>query len=76
MPKDTPFILVACKTDLRYDDATIEKLRKCGQAPVGMQEGIVLAHKAGAHAYIETSSVHNVRVALDRRGYPTNSILA
>ncbi|KAH7722483.1 Ndr [Aphelenchoides avenae] len=61
-PTDAPFILVACKTDLRYDHKVVSRMEKLGQAPVSMKEGIVLAQKSGARAYVETSSLHNHNV--------------
>jgi Ras homolog gene family, member A len=35
-----PIILVGCKKDLRYDQKTIEELRKTSQKPVSPEEVI------------------------------------
>lgn len=51
-----PFILVACKKDLRTDVDTIAKLKKLNQKPVTFEEGMAVAAKTGAYAYIECSA--------------------
>ena len=36
--RDVPILLVGCKKDLRYDQKTIEELRKTSQKPVSPEE--------------------------------------
>ena len=40
-----PIILVGCKKDLRYDQKTIEELRKTSQKPVSPEEVRAIVHK-------------------------------
>lgn len=39
-----PIILVGCKKDLRYDQKTIEELRKTSQKPVSPEEVFISRH--------------------------------
>ncbi|KAJ3189534.1 GTP-binding protein Rho1 [Irineochytrium annulatum] len=51
-----PLILVACKTDLREDPATLDRLERAGQLPVTLEEGQEVAYRIGAFKYVETSA--------------------
>ena len=51
-----PIILVACKTDLRYDPKTIDSLKRMGQSPITTEEGRAVAQKIGAQSYVECSA--------------------
>lgn len=53
-----PFILVGTKTDLREDEAAIEKMMQTdGRGPITQQEGSALATAVHAHSYFEISSL-------------------
>ncbi|KAI9155400.1 GTP-binding protein rhoA [Paramyrothecium foliicola] len=54
-----PIILVGCKKDLRYDQKTIEELRKTSQKPVSPEEGEEIRKKIGAYKYLECSAKTN-----------------
>ncbi|KAG7142107.1 GTP-binding protein rhoA like [Verticillium longisporum] len=54
-----PIILVGCKKDLRYDNKTIEELRKTSQKPVSPEEGEEVRKKIGAYKYLECSAKTN-----------------
>ncbi|GAA5811258.1 hypothetical protein MFLAVUS_004691 [Mucor flavus] len=51
-----PILLVACKKDLRHDEAKIEELRRTSQRPVTAEEGLGVAQKIGAYKYLECSA--------------------
>ncbi|KAI8890396.1 hypothetical protein K501DRAFT_281738 [Backusella circina FSU 941] len=51
-----PYLLVGCKTDLRDDNKTIEKLAKEGQEPISYQQGAAIAREIGAYRYVECSA--------------------
>ncbi|KAI9358998.1 P-loop containing nucleoside triphosphate hydrolase protein [Pilaira anomala] len=51
-----PILLVACKKDLRNDNAKIEELRRTSQRPVTAEEGLGVAQKIGAYKYLECSA--------------------
>ncbi|ESK90892.1 rho1 gtpase [Moniliophthora roreri MCA 2997] len=53
-----PTILVACKSDLRSDEQTIERLKKTERRPVPKFEGVAIAQKLKPPAkfYVECSS--------------------
>lgn len=51
-----PIILVACKTDLRQDQTTIEELSKQSQQVITYQQGVVVARQIGAYKYVECSA--------------------
>jgi len=53
---NVPFVLVACKYDLRNDPTTIAELKKTRQAPVSQEAGQDCAHKVNAFAYKECSA--------------------
>ncbi|KAH8032365.1 hypothetical protein HPB51_024342 [Rhipicephalus microplus] len=53
---DVPILLVGNKTDLRNDPETIEVLRERRQSPVSYQEGLAVAKKIKAKAYMECSA--------------------
>ena len=46
--RDVPILLVGCKKDLRYDQKTIEELRKTSQKPVSPEE-VSVARRWVAH---------------------------
>ncbi|KAK2697560.1 GTP-binding protein rhoA [Fusarium oxysporum] len=54
-----PIILVGCKKDLRYDQKTIEELRKTSQKPVSPEEGEEVRKKIAAYKYLECSAKTN-----------------
>ncbi|KAF4971015.1 hypothetical protein FZEAL_9937 [Fusarium zealandicum] len=54
-----PIILVGCKKDLRYDQKTIEELRKTSQKPVSPEEGEDVRKKISAYKYLECSAKTN-----------------
>ena len=54
-----PIILVGNKKDLRNDKETIKELMKIKSEPVSMQEGLAVAEKIGATAYLECSARNN-----------------
>ncbi|EQL02303.1 hypothetical protein G6O67_004776 [Ophiocordyceps sinensis] len=54
-----PIVLVGCKKDLRYDQKTIDELRKTSQKPVTPEEGEEVRKKIGAHKYLECSAKTN-----------------
>ena len=51
-----PIILVACKTDLRNDEKTLEELAGMKQTPVRQDEGLAMAEKIKAFKYLECSA--------------------
>ncbi|KAG0354913.1 GTP-binding protein Rho1, partial [Podila minutissima] len=51
-----PILLVACKKDLRYDQRTIEELRRSNQAPVSPERGAEIARHIKARDYLECSA--------------------
>lgn len=51
-----PIILVGCKLDLRWDNRTIEELRKKNQHPVTYEEGEEVRKRIGAFTYLECSA--------------------
>eukprot|EP00730_Choanoeca_flexa_P004291 TRINITY_DN11652_c0_g2_i5.p1 TRINITY_DN11652_c0_g2~~TRINITY_DN11652_c0_g2_i5.p1 ORF type:complete len:194 (+),score=34.29 TRINITY_DN11652_c0_g2_i5:132-713(+) len=51
-----PFVLVACKMDLRDDQGVIAELKKTGHKPVSEEEGKTQANGIAAYAYIECSA--------------------
>ncbi|KAL1484904.1 hypothetical protein MTO96_032298 [Rhipicephalus appendiculatus] len=53
---DVPVLLVGNKKDLRNDPETIEVLRERRQSPVSYQEGLAVAKKIKAKAYMECSA--------------------
>ncbi|KAI8365197.1 ras-like protein family, member Ab [Radiomyces spectabilis] len=74
---NVPYVLVACKADLRNDKRTLDDLQQISRKPVTRQEGMLMAREMKAAAYIETSSKDNTgmqqpldivcRLALARR---------
>lgn len=56
---EMPILLVGCKTDLRTDPAVVQDLAKMDQRPVSHEEGMALAQKIGAKAYLECSVKRN-----------------
>jgi len=53
---DTPFILVGTKSDMKNDQAEINKLREQGQSAITTEQGENLARKLGAIKYMECSA--------------------
>ncbi|KAF7721854.1 GTP-binding protein Rho1 [Apophysomyces ossiformis] len=51
-----PFLLVACKKDLRDDPHTIEELQKVNSMPVSYEEAAKVARAIKAYKYVECSS--------------------
>jgi small GTP-binding protein len=51
-----PIVLVGCKADLRYDPATIRKLKNQGQHPVTDDEALAVAAMIGAVEYVSCSA--------------------
>mmetsp|Transcript_18455 Transcript_18455/g.46936 ORF Transcript_18455/g.46936 Transcript_18455/m.46936 type:complete len:192 (-) Transcript_18455:152-727(-) len=64
---DVPQILVGTKTDLRHDDATLEKLRSQGQQPIALDQANDLAKKIKAVKYLECSAKtgNNLKTVFD-----------
>lgn len=57
--KGIPILLVGMKQDLRWDQKTIEELRKTSQKPTTYAEGLDVAKKIGAAAFVECSAKTN-----------------
>ncbi|KAJ3235610.1 GTP-binding protein Rho1 [Chytriomyces hyalinus] len=53
----TPIILVALKTDLRTNEATLKSLAQTNHRPINTEEGEYLAQRIGAVAYLECSAL-------------------
>ena len=53
---DVPYLLVACKKDLREDSRTIQELAKVSSSPVSYEQGSNMSDRIGAYAYIECSA--------------------
>ncbi|KAG0037006.1 GTP-binding protein Rho1 [Podila clonocystis] len=51
-----PILLVACKKDLRYDQRTIEELRRNNQSTVSSERGVEVARHIKARDYLECSA--------------------
>ncbi|KAI8076350.1 GTP-binding protein rho5 [Halteromyces radiatus] len=56
---DQPYLLVACKSDLRNDPLTIDELKKINAAPVSSEQGMAMATAIKAYGYVECSSKNN-----------------
>lgn len=55
---NTPFIVIATKTDLREDKTTIDQLReRYARDPLAIAAGEELAREVGASDYVETSAL-------------------
>jgi len=52
-----PIVLVGCKKDLRTDKTTIDKLATTPRRPVTYEEGLAVARKIGASAYLECNAL-------------------
>jgi len=50
---NTPFILVGNKLDLRDDPDTITRLAERRQTPISTAEGVQMAERVKAFAYVE-----------------------
>ena len=55
--RNTPFLLVGTKLDLRNDPATIEKLKERRLAPITHEQGLQMQHEIGAVKYLECSAL-------------------
>jgi len=51
-----PILLAGFKGDLRRDSQTIKEMAKCNEKPVTFQEGLEMAKRIGAAAYVECSA--------------------
>lgn len=79
-----PIILAGCKSDLRNDPHTIDRLRQANQQPISSSEGQSVADKIGAQKYLECSAktgqgVREVfetatRASLSTKGGPNASL--
>lgn len=58
-----PFVLVGCKKDLRFDETTINELKKMNQKPVSFDDGCEVATKISAFGYLECSAKSKVELA-------------
>ncbi|KAG8816956.1 hypothetical protein FRC17_000121 [Serendipita sp. 399] len=75
-----PYIVVGCKTDLRFNSRVLEYLTRIGQKPTTPGEGQAVARKSSAEMYLECSSLagngieevfeHATRAALAAKGKP------
>ncbi|CAK7902411.1 GTP-binding protein Rho1p [[Candida] anglica] len=54
--ENIPILLIACKTDLRFDPKTIEQLKVYQKEPVSSNEGQRVAEIIGAVKYMECSA--------------------
>lgn len=63
-----PFVLLGCKTDLRDDPETIERLASRNMKPFSFEMGSEIAKKMGAEKYMECSSLHGtgIQEAMDQ----------
>ena len=52
-------MLVGNKKDLRFDEATVERLAENKQVPVYADHGQAMAHTIGAYTYVECSAKQN-----------------
>jgi len=59
---NVPIILVCTKVDLRNERNTIANLEKLNQHPITEEEGLDMAQKVTAHAYIECSSLRHYNI--------------
>ena len=59
---NVPVILVGNKIDLRNDPTTHEELSKRNLKPVAAEEGLIVAQRIGAHAYLECSAKTRIGV--------------
>jgi Ras homolog gene family, member A len=57
--KGVPILLVGMKQDLRWNQKTIEELRKTSRRPTSYAEGLAVAKKIGAAAFVECSAMTN-----------------
>ncbi|KAI9491540.1 Rho1 GTPase [Zychaea mexicana] len=51
-----PYLLVACKKDLREDSRTVQQLARSSLAPISYEQGLNMSQKIGAADYIECSA--------------------
>jgi GTPase SAR1 family protein len=54
---DTQVVLCGTKIDLRDDTNTIQQLQKQNLAPIRREQGVKLAKKIKAYAYVECSAL-------------------
>ncbi|KAJ3116402.1 GTP-binding protein Rho1 [Phlyctochytrium bullatum] len=60
--RDTPIVLVACKSDLRRDHIVVETLKANNQNIVTPSEGRRMAKEIGAFSYVECSARDNTGI--------------
>ncbi|XP_033952503.1 rho-related GTP-binding protein RhoF [Pseudochaenichthys georgianus] len=60
--RDTPVILIGCKTDLRKDKECSRKLNAMNQVPVTYTEGEETRQQMNAELYLECSAKHQENV--------------
>ncbi|XP_010778608.1 rho-related GTP-binding protein RhoF [Notothenia coriiceps] len=60
--RDTPVILIGCKTDLRKDKECSRKLKAMNQVPVTYTEGEETRQQMNAELYLECSAKHQENV--------------
>ncbi|KAL3041765.1 hypothetical protein OYC64_019861 [Pagothenia borchgrevinki] len=60
--RDTPVILIGCKTDLRKDKECLRKLKAMNQVPVTYTEGEETRQQMNAELYLECSAKHQENV--------------
>jgi len=54
---DVPIVLVGLKGDLRRDKCEIQRLKEQSQTPVSFKDGLDVAKRIGAEAYVECSAL-------------------
>lgn len=60
-----PYFIVATKSDLRYDKGSVERLEKVSNLkPITMEQGIAMAERVGAAAYLELTITSLVNYAI------------
>ncbi|XP_027759368.1 rho-related GTP-binding protein RhoD [Empidonax traillii] len=60
--KGVPVLLVGCKTDLRQDEGTLQKLRDGRMEPISRQQGEAMARQVRAVSYMECSARYQENV--------------
>jgi GTPase SAR1 family protein len=83
-PAHAKMVLVATKTELRDDPATVAELAQLGTAPITLEEGIAHAKELGLAGYAETSALtgegveslfQSCRAAIVRAGRKSDAVL-
>ncbi|XP_040054131.1 rho-related GTP-binding protein RhoF isoform X1 [Gasterosteus aculeatus] len=60
--RDTPVILIGCKTDLRQEEECCRKLKATDQAPITYSQGEEIRQQMNAELYLECSAKHQENV--------------